>query len=106
MQRQSEGAAKVEQLARDWVGFADHEDECNTLLVNPYALKAAGIDVRCIVQNPGDFVMVFSGACHTYFNAGFNCAETVKYALSSWFDEHALRVKYCTCSSRRNQSAL
>ena len=36
------------------------------------------------IQNPGEFILAFSGAYHCGFNSGFNIAEAVNYANFSW----------------------
>ena len=59
-----------------------------------------GLQVHRIVQEPGEFVITLPKAFHAGFNAGFNCAEAVNFALDRWVDEVASKASLCTCSAR------
>ena len=51
-----------------------------------------------LVQHAGEFVVTFPRGYHAGFNLGFNCAESVNFALSSWI-ELGLRAAFCACES-------
>ena len=91
-----------ELLARDH--FTDCFRECpeflrhKTTLIEPGVLLKNGIKLRKIVQKPREFVIARAKAYHSGFNAGFNIAEAVNFALPGWL-EVAKDVKYCMCES-------
>ena len=39
-----------------------------------------------LVQHAGEFVIAYPHGYHAGFNLGFNCAESVNFALESWLD--------------------
>lgn len=41
-------------------------------------------------------MMVFGGAYHSGFNAGFNIAEAVNYGTKDWLEE-LLNINFCKC---------
>ncbi|KAI9184361.1 Lysine-specific demethylase 4B [Blastocladiella emersonii ATCC 22665] len=102
-------AAKVEELARKWGAFKDNKKSCaapmrhKSVVLNPRMLAAAGVRVRRVVQNRGEFVVVFPGAYHGRFNAGFNCAEAVNFAVPGWFEKCTPHIKHCSCMSREHR---
>ncbi|KAL6071784.1 Lysine (K)-specific demethylase 4A [Balamuthia mandrillaris] len=67
-------------------------------MLSPTLLRASNIPVVKGIQEAGHFIITFPGAFHFGFNTGFNCAESVNFALPSWI-EHGLRAKPCTCIS-------
>ena len=54
-------------------------------MFSPESLLEAGVPVVRAVQQPGDFVVTFPKSYHGGFNCGFNCAEAVNFAASSWY---------------------
>merc|ERR1719206_1659194 len=59
----------------------------NTMF-SPSKLKALGVPVYQILQQPGEFVITFPQAFHGGFSYGFNCGEAVNFAMPHWI-EHA-----------------
>lgn len=53
-----------------------------------------------LVHNQGEFVITYPRGYHAGFNMGFNCAESVNFALDSWI-EHGRKAKHCKCVSYR-----
>jgi len=49
-----------------------------------------------MVQRPREFVIARAKAYHSGFNAGFNIAEAVNFALPAWI-EVGEKVSYCRC---------
>jgi jumonji domain-containing protein 2 len=49
------------------------------------------------VQRPGEFVISRAAAYHSGFNAGFNIAEAVNFALPAWISI-AENAKICKCT--------
>ncbi|XP_038898268.1 putative lysine-specific demethylase JMJ16 isoform X2 [Benincasa hispida] len=47
-------------------------------------LKREGIPIYRCIQNPGEFVLVFPGACHSGFNCGFSVTEEANFAPLDW----------------------
>ncbi|TYK18007.1 putative lysine-specific demethylase JMJ16 isoform X1 [Cucumis melo var. makuwa] len=47
-------------------------------------LKSEGIPIYRCIQNPGEFVLVFPGACHSGFNCGFSVTEEANFAPLDW----------------------
>ena len=82
--------------------FNDEFNACSefirhkTTQLSPSILKSAGIKYHKIVQNPGEFIIIFSKCYHMGFNTGFNCAEAVNFALDSWIST-AYSVHRCLC---------
>ncbi|GAA0147586.1 histone modifying enzyme [Lithospermum erythrorhizon] len=52
--------------------------------LSPSTLVAEGIPVYRCVQHPGEFVVVFPGVYHAGFSCGFNCSESINFALIDW----------------------
>mmetsp|Transcript_22233 Transcript_22233/g.69657 ORF Transcript_22233/g.69657 Transcript_22233/m.69657 type:complete len:580 (-) Transcript_22233:54-1793(-) len=59
----------------------------NTMF-SPSKLKALGVPVYQILQQPGEFVVTYPQAFHGGFSYGFNCGEAVNFAAPHWV-EHA-----------------
>jgi hypothetical protein len=51
----------------------------------------------------GEFVITYPRGYHAGFNVGFNCAESVNFALESWIDL-GRRAQYCKCVGDRQVS--
>eukprot|EP01126_Amoeba_proteus_P041963 TRINITY_DN4537_c0_g1_i11.p1 TRINITY_DN4537_c0_g1~~TRINITY_DN4537_c0_g1_i11.p1 ORF type:complete len:560 (-),score=88.72 TRINITY_DN4537_c0_g1_i11:471-2150(-) len=52
--------------------------------LSPLHLLKAGVSVKRGLQFPGQFVVTCPRAYHAGFNTGFNCAESVNFALDDW----------------------
>ena len=65
-------------------------------LIAPATFRAHGIPVSTACQTEGTFVLVLSSAFHFGFNAGFNVAEAVNFALKEWVP-HGRRAVACNC---------
>ena len=68
--------------------------------MSPTRLAKDGIHVNMLVHNQGEFVITYPRGYHAGFNLGFNCAESVNFALDSWV-ELGRRAKVCQCVSHR-----
>ncbi len=55
-------------------------------MFSPTVLKTGNVLVTKGVQEEGQFMITFPGAYHFGFNAGFNCAEAVNFALDYWIE--------------------
>ncbi|KZV82646.1 JmjC-domain-containing protein [Exidia glandulosa HHB12029] len=66
-------------------------------LVSPSQL-ASTCKPNTLVQHAGEFVITYPRGYHAGFNLGFNCAESVNFALDSWL-ELGRKALYCTCIS-------
>ena len=95
-----EDSEKFEALCQ--TKFADEYQACHEFLrhkstqISSSVLKREGIKFSTIVQNPGEFIVIFSGCYHMNFNIGFNCAEAVNFALDKWIGIGA-NAKRCLC---------
>jgi hypothetical protein len=49
-----------------------------------------------LVHRQGEFVITYPKGYHAGFNMGFNCAESVNFALDSWID-YGRKAKHCRC---------
>lgn len=58
------------------------------------------IPVNMLVHNQHEFVITYPKGYHAGFNMGFNCAESINFALESWL-ELGRRAKVCECVSHR-----
>lgn len=67
-----------------------------TTLVHPDNLLKNGIKLRRAIQRPGEFVISRAAAYHSGFNAGYNIAEAVNFALPEWI-KVAEKAKSCQC---------
>ncbi|KAI9175600.1 hypothetical protein H9P43_006963 [Blastocladiella emersonii ATCC 22665] len=87
-------AATFPRDAHECAEFVRHK----TLHMSPAALAAHGLTVHRLVQNKGEFVLTFPRGYHSGFNLGFNCAESVNFALPRWFDI-GKRAGTCQCEN-------
>ena len=91
-----------ENLAKEH--FSEKFRECSeflrhkTTLIEPSVLIKKGIGLHKIVQKAREFVVARAAAYHSGFNAGYNIAEAVNFALPSWL-ELVKDVNYCRCES-------
>mmetsp|Transcript_28994 Transcript_28994/g.40393 ORF Transcript_28994/g.40393 Transcript_28994/m.40393 type:complete len:599 (+) Transcript_28994:11-1807(+) len=67
-------------------------------LVTPNLLKGHGLPVHRTVQEEGEFIITFPKAFHAGFNYGFNCAESVNFAMRSWVTD-GCKANFCRCVS-------
>ncbi|KAJ3129330.1 hypothetical protein HK098_001742 [Nowakowskiella sp. JEL0407] len=91
---------KFERLASSI--FVDDAQRCSQFLrhkmcmISPTLLKKHEIQVHKMLQRAGEFVVTYPNGYHAGFNLGFNCAESVNFALDTWL-EIGKRAKYCKC---------
>jgi [histone H3]-trimethyl-L-lysine9/36 demethylase len=70
--------------------YVDDYRECpefirhKNTLIHPRNLLQQKIRLKKVTQYPGEFVISRAAAYHAGFNAGFNLAEAVNFALPSW----------------------
>ncbi|KAL7420708.1 hypothetical protein Q5752_004659 [Cryptotrichosporon argae] len=64
--------------------------------ISPMSLAKDGIRVNSLVHNQNEFVITYPRGYHAGFNMGFNCAESINFALDSWV-ELGRRAKACEC---------
>ncbi|KAJ3056230.1 hypothetical protein HK097_007713 [Rhizophlyctis rosea] len=92
--------ARFELVARGL--FADEAHKCPEFLrhkmsiISPKKLAANHVPVHRLVQRAGEFVITFPYGYHQGYNLGFNCAESVNFALDSWV-EIGKKASYCRC---------
>ncbi|KAF8263606.1 JmjC domain, hydroxylase-domain-containing protein, partial [Lactarius quietus] len=65
-------------------------------LASPMMLAKASCRPNFLVQHAGEFVITFPRGYHAGFNLGFNCAESVNFALDSWI-ELGRKAQACNC---------
>ena len=63
-------------------------------------LAKASCRPNILVQHAGEFVITFPRGYHAGFNLGFNCAESVNFALDSWI-ELGRKAQACNCVNYR-----
>jgi hypothetical protein len=86
--------------------FAEEARQCDQFLrhksftVSPSRLANDGLRVNMLVQKQNEFVITYPRGYHSGFNMGFNCAESINFALESWV-ELGRRAKVCQCISDR-----
>lgn len=82
------GADKFEQTMREKLpDLFERNPNLLHLLVtqlSPSILSAAGVPVYTALQQQGQFVVTCPRSYHAGFNTGFNCAESVNFALEDW----------------------
>ncbi|EIW69101.1 hypothetical protein TREMEDRAFT_31415, partial [Tremella mesenterica DSM 1558] len=66
--------------------------------LSPTRLAEQQIRVNMLVQHQNEFVITYPRGYHAGFNMGFNCAESINFALESWV-ELGRRAKVCECVS-------
>ncbi|KAF9940943.1 hypothetical protein BGZ67_006365 [Mortierella alpina] len=67
-----------------------------TYLLSPTKLAMDGVPVNRLVQHEGEFVLTFPFAYHSGYNLGFNCAESINFALSDWIPI-GRKAESCKC---------
>ena len=67
-----------------------------TTIILPDNLLKEGIKLRRAVQRPREFIVSRAAAYHSGFNAGYNIAEAVNFALPAWISV-ADKAKSCKC---------
>ncbi|KAF8961902.1 Lysine-specific demethylase 4B [Entomortierella lignicola] len=67
-----------------------------TYLLSPSKLAADGVPVNRLVQHEGEFVLTFPFAYHSGYNTGFNCAESINFALDDWIPI-GRKAESCKC---------
>ncbi|KAI8323437.1 hypothetical protein GQ54DRAFT_310098 [Martensiomyces pterosporus] len=65
-------------------------------LLSPRFLALQGIPFNRVVQRAGEIMLTFPLGYHAGFNHGFNCAESVNFALDRWLGI-AKNSKHCEC---------
>ena len=55
-----------------------------TTLIHPERLMSQGIKLRRAVQRPREYIISRAAGYHSGFNAGYNIAEAVNFALLKW----------------------
>lgn len=79
---------EFEALANNY--FKDLNKECKeflrhkTTLIEPKVLLKNQIKMHKVIQKEREFVIARAKAYHSGFNAGFNIAEAVNFALPAW----------------------
>lgn len=66
--------------------------------MSPSLLEKYNVPVNRCVQHQGEFMITFPFGYHAGYNLGFNCAESVNFALDSWI-EIGKHAKACSCVS-------
>lgn len=98
-----EDARKFENAMKTlWPRDAKHCDQFlrhKTYLISPEKLKSQfNIKVNKLVHYEGEFVITYPYGYHSGFNLGYNCAESVNFALESWLNYGRI-AKKCHCES-------
>lgn len=99
--------AKADALERTMRSyFPSDVSECDQFLrhksfaASPQRLSQDACRPNVLVQHPNEFVFTFPRGYHSGFNTGFNCAESINFALDSWIDL-GRKARYCTCIDDR-----
>ncbi|KAF2722036.1 hypothetical protein K431DRAFT_284243 [Polychaeton citri CBS 116435] len=70
-----------------------------TYLISPdKLLKDFNVKVNKLVHYEGEFVITYPYGYHSGFNLGYNCAESVNFAIESWLDYGRIARK-CNCEA-------
>ncbi len=85
-------AGYFSQDARQCKQFLRHK----SFTVSPAVLAKDGCRPNVLVQQQGEFVITYPRGYHSGYNLGFNCAESINFALDSWI-ELGRRAQFCTC---------
>ncbi|THH06325.1 hypothetical protein EW145_g4167 [Phellinidium pouzarii] len=67
-----------------------------SFLASPTLLAQSSCKPNTLVQQAGEFVVTYPRGYHAGFNLGFNCAESVNFALDSWL-ELGRKAQACGC---------
>ncbi|KAF9242788.1 JmjC domain, hydroxylase-domain-containing protein [Melanogaster broomeanus] len=67
-----------------------------SFLASPTLLAQSSCRPNFLVQREQEFVITYPRGYHAGFNLGFNCAESVNFALESWL-ELGRKAKACQC---------
>lgn len=67
-----------------------------SFLASPKLLSQSSVHTNYLVQREGEFVITYPRGYHAGFNLGFNCAESVNFALDSWLAMGRV-AKICQC---------
>lgn len=84
--------------------FKDDYRECQEFirhkntLIHPRNLIKQGVRLKKCTQYPGEFMISRASAYHAGFNAGYNLAEAVNFALPSWI-EIGRNAGVCHCNN-------
>lgn len=65
-------------------------------LLSPKVLASHSIPVLKTVHYPGEIMITFPYGYHSGYNLGFNCAESLNFALDSWL-KIASQAGHCHC---------
>ena len=93
-------ADRLETLANSF--FPVQHKECDQFLrhkmylLSPTVLQQSNIPFCTATQRAGEFIITFPRSYHFGFNRGFNCAESVNFALDDWI-EFGKKAKVCRC---------
>jgi hypothetical protein len=81
-------AKKFEQVSKDFLLelFRESPDLLHhmTTQISPSLLKANGVPVYKVTQEPKTFIVTFPKSFHCGFSYGFNCGEAVNFATIDW----------------------
>lgn len=69
-----------------------------TFHASPSLLMSHGIKVNKLIHHENEFVLTFPYGYHAGFNFGYNCAESVNFAIPEWLPIGKL-AKQCMCIS-------
>ncbi|KAJ8456252.1 hypothetical protein ONZ45_g18791 [Pleurotus djamor] len=95
-------ADALERIMREY--FPKDTSQCpqflrhKSFLASPTLLAQSACRPNHLVQHAGEIVITFPRGYHAGFNLGFNCAESVNFALDSWL-EMGKQAKVCECVS-------
>lgn len=67
-----------------------------SFLASPTLLAQSSCRPNFLVQREREFVITYPRGYHAGFNLGFNCAESVNFALDSWL-ELGRKAQVCRC---------
>ncbi|KAG6372655.1 JmjC domain, hydroxylase-domain-containing protein [Boletus reticuloceps] len=93
-------AAALEATMKSY--FPKDTSECpqflrhKSFLASPTLLAQSSCRPNFLVQREHEFVITYPRGYHAGFNLGFNCAESVNFALESWI-ELGRKAKACRC---------
>ncbi|PWN17896.1 JmjC-domain-containing protein [Microstroma glucosiphilum] len=76
-----------------------------SFLASPSFLAANNIRPIKVVQHAQEFVITYPFGYHSGYNLGFNCAESVNFALESWLDI-GRKAKACECEDAQQSVTM